>query len=226
MKTALKDDIEIKNDVLSELEYEPSVNVTDIGVLVKNGVVTLTGYATSYLEKKNAIRAAKRVSGVNAIADEIEVKLLGSMHLTDGDIAAAAANQLSWLSSIPAGAVAVTVHGGYITLEGTVEWWYQKNAAENAVHHLEGVKGVTNMIKIKPKAVPAEVQSSIIGAFKRSAVLDAHKISVKASGSTVTLSGKVRNHSEKEEAERAAWAAPGVMSVENHLLVAWPWEIN
>jgi osmotically-inducible protein OsmY len=218
-----KSDTELKKDVLAEFEYEPGVNVTDIGVLVKDGAVTLNGYATSYGEKWDAVRVAKRVAGVKAIADDIEVKLPGSQRRTDGDIAAAAAHQINWSTTIPSGTVEVTVREGWITLEGEVEWWYQKNAAENVVLHLAGVKGVSNLITIKPKLVPAEIETVIKSAFERNALLDAKKIQVETSGNKVVLRGKVRNHAEREEAERAAWAAPGVFSVDNQLKVEWSW---
>ena len=170
-----KSDTELKTDVLAELKYEPSVKVTDIGVLVKDGAVTLNGYATSYGEKWDAVRAAKRVAGVKAIADDIEVKLPDSLRRTDGDIAAAAANQINWSTTIPTGTVGVTVREGWITLEGEVEWWYQKTAAENAVRYLAGVKGVTNLITIKPKVAPAAVATAIKSAFERNAILDANE---------------------------------------------------
>ena len=217
----MKTDTELKSDVLAELKYEPSVKVTDIGVLVKNGVVTLKGFASSYGEKWDAARAAKRVAGVKAIADDIEVKLPDSQRRTDGDIAAAAAKQIEWSTTIPTGAVEVTVREGWITLEGEVEWWYQKNAAENVVQYLAGVKGVSNLITIKPKLAPAEVETAIKAAFERNALLDATKIQAETSGNKVVLRGKVRNYAERDEAERAAWAAPGVFSVDNQLQVAW-----
>ncbi len=222
MKSNIKQsDTELQTDVLAELKYEPSVKVTDIGVLVKDGTVTLNGYATSYGEKCNAVRAAKRVAGVNAIADDIEVKLPHSLGRTDGDIAAAAANQINWLTTIPTGTVEVTVREGWITLEGEVEWWYQKSAAEDAVRYLAGVKRVSNLITVKSKVVPTQVASAIKSAFERNALLDATKIQVETSGNEVTLRGKVRNHAERDEAERAAWGAPGVWSVNNKLKVDW-----
>jgi osmotically-inducible protein OsmY len=215
--TIEKTDIELKTDVLSELKYEPSIKVTDIGVLVKDGTVTLNGYATSYNEKREAVRAVKRVAGVKAIADDIEVKLPSSMHRTDGDIAASAANQIASCTIIPAKTITPTVRDGWITLDGQVEWWYQKNAAGNVVHYLSGVKGVSNNISIKPKLTTMAVETAIQSAFKRSALFDASKIQVKTSQNEVVLSGKVRNYGELEEAERAAWAAPGVFSVDNNL---------
>ena len=216
-----KSDTELKNDVLAELKYEPSVKLSDIGVLVKDGTVTLNGYASNYSEKWNAVETAKRVGGVKALADDIVVKLPGSLLRTDGDIARAAANQINWCFSVPTGAVKVTVREGWITLEGEVEWWYQKNAAESVIRSLAGVKGVTNLITIKPKLVPTDIENTIKSAFERHAVLDAQKIQVETSGNKVILRGKVRNYAEREEAERAAWAAPGVFSVNNQLIVDW-----
>lgn len=220
----LKSDTEIKNDVLSELKYEPRVKVTDIGVLVKDGTVTLNGFATSYGEKWDAVKAVKRIAGVKAIADDIEVKFPESLRRNDGDIATAAANQIEWSTTIPQGAVQVTVSEGRITLEGQVEWWYQKDAAEDGVRYLAGVNRVFNLITIKPKVTPAKIEAAIEAAFERSAVLDAKKIEIETSGNKVTLTGKVRNYTEREEAERVAWAAPGVYSVDNQLAVEWSWE--
>jgi len=222
--TTDKSDTEIKDDVLLELKFEPSVKVTDIGVLVKDGTVTLNGFATSYGEKYDALKTAKRVSGVRAIANDIEVKFPESMKRNDGDIAAAAANNIEWLSwNLPGKTVQITVADGWITLEGQVEWWYQKDAAENTVRYISGVKGISNLITIKPKVTAAKVETAIRSSFERSALLDAKKIEVETSGSKVTLTGKVRNHAEREEAERVAWAAPGVYSVDNELTVEWSW---
>lgn len=214
-----KNDTELQNDVLSELKHEPSVKVSDIGVVVKNGTVTLNGYATSYREKREAVRAAKRVAGVKAIADDIEVQLPTSYHRTDSDIAAAVINQINWSTSIPEGAVLATVRNGWVTLEGEVEWWYQKTAAGDLVKQLVGVKGVSNSISILPKVTKATVEADIQSAFKRSAILDAKHIHVQISGNKVILGGKVRNYNEIEEAERVAWSEPGVTAVENHLTV-------
>ena len=219
--TTEKTDAEIKSDVLAELKYEPSVLVTDIGVLVKDGAVTLNGYVTNYGEKWDAVRAAKRVSGVRAIADDINVKMSDSLCRTDGDIAAAAANRIDWITSIPKGTVQMTVTEGRIQLEGQLEWWYQKDAAENAVRYLTGVKGVANLITIKPKLAAEDIKEAITEAFGRNAVLDAKEIHVQTSGTAVSLSGEVCNNAERDEAERVAWAAPGVSLVENRLTVEW-----
>ncbi len=216
-----KNDAALKDDVLAELEYEPSVRVTDIGVLVKDGTVTLNGFATNYGEKWDAVRAARRVAGVNAIADEIEVRQPDSLRHTDGDIAAAAANQIKWCPMIPSGAVTITVRKGWISLEGELEWAYQKEAVEGAVKYLAGVTGVGNLIAIRPKLAVENVGASIKRAFARNALLEADKIEVETSGNKVTLYGRVRNNSERDEAERVAWAAPGVSAVENKLKLVW-----
>ena len=222
MRAAIeKTDTEIKTQVLSELKYEPNVKATDIGVLVKDGTVTLNGYATSYGEKWDAVRAAKRVAGVNGIADDIEVKLSDSYHRNDGDIAAAAANQINWTTSVPEGTVNVIVREGRVVLEGEVEWWFQKNDAEKAVQHLSGIKMVTNLINIKPKLMPVEVERDIKLAFERNALVDAKNIHVETSGNKVILRGNVRNWAERDEAERAAWASSGVSSVDDQLKVVW-----
>ena len=218
-----KTDTELKTDVLAELKYEPGVNITDIGVLVKDGAVTLNGYATSYGEKWNAVSATKRVAGVRAIADDIVVKLPTSLTRSDGDIAAAAANQISWGTSIPNKAVNIVVRDGWLTLEGELEWGYQRSDAQENVQYLAGVKGVSNLITIKSPLSAANVKDSIETALERSALLDAEKIQVEASGHNVTLRGKVRNYAEHDEAERVAWAAPGVWSVDNKIDVKWSW---
>ncbi|WP_373543145.1 BON domain-containing protein [Chamaesiphon sp.] len=226
--TIEKTDLELKNDVLAELKYEPTVKVTDIGVLVKNGTVTLNGYVSSYVEKLEAVQAVKRIAGVKAIADDIEIQLPESYHRTDGDIAAAATNQINWATLIPPGTVRVTVSEGWIELEGEVDGWHQKTLAGSVVRHLSGVKGVSNRLSLaqpiqmnEPTVKPVEVERAIKSAFKRSAVVDANKIRVETAGSNVELSGNVRNLAEREEAERAAWAAPGVFSVDNQLTVKW-----
>ena len=226
LATTERTDTELKTDVLAELTYEPTVQVADIGVRVKDGVVTLNGNVTNYGEKRNAVLATKRVAGVKAIADDIQVTLLESHSRTDGDIAAAAVNRLEWDLTIPKGAVIITVSGGRITLEGQLEWWYQKESAEKAVQHLTGVKAVVNLITIKPKHGHSNIEANITLAFKRSAILDAEKIQVQSEGDRITLRGKVKSYAERDEAERTAWSAPGVFSVDNQIEVEWFWGLT
>ena len=185
--------------------------------------MTLNGYARSYGERFAAVRSAKRVAGLKAIADDIEVRLPDSSRRTDGEIAAAAAHQIDWNSTIPKGIAKVTVRDGWVTLQGEFGWWHEKNAAEEAVHHLVGVKGVTNLITIKPKEAPVDIESIVKDAIERNSILVAEQILVEAVGNEVILRGKVRSYTAREEAERVAWAAPGVFSVTNELDVEWFW---
>ena len=216
-----KTDTEIKTDVLSELKYDPSLKVTEIGVLVTDGIVTLNGYATSFDEKLAAVHAVKRVAGVVAIADDIELHIPDANHRTDGEIAAAAAHKIARATTIPKGTVEIVVRNGWIILEGEVEWWYQKNAAETVVRSISAVRGVSSSISIKPTDKIAAVGMGIEAAIDRNAMLDASKIRVEIVGSKVILHGTVRTLAQREEAERIAWAAQGVFSVEDHLAVKW-----
>ena len=210
-------DEQIQRDVLAELKWDARVMPNEIGVAVKDGIVTLTGWVDSYSKKWAAEEAAHRVRNVKAVANDIEVRLSGADERTDADIAAAAVRAIEWDAFVPIDKIDVTVSKGWVTLKGEVEWQYQKQDAERVVRRLTGVKGVTNLIVVKPRVTPSDLKQKIEQALVRSAETDAQRITVEVQGSKVILKGTVRSWAEREEAERTAWLAPGVTAVENRI---------
>jgi osmotically-inducible protein OsmY len=205
--------------VVQQLDWEPSVNAANIGVKVKDGVVTLEGNVSNYAEKFAAVRVTKAVYGVKGLADELQVKLHTSFERTDADIAKSALQMLAWDTVVPKDHVKVTVRDGWMTLEGEVEWEFQRTDAERAVRYLSGVKGVINTVTLKHRATPTDVKAQIELALQRSAESDAQHISVEMHDGTATLSGNVHTFAARDEAALAAWAAPGVHRVTDHILV-------
>jgi len=217
----MKTDSQLQRDVGEELKWEPQVTASQIGVEVKDGVVTLSGEVSSFSEKWNAERAAQRVSGVNALAVDLKVKISGLGARTDSDIARSAENVLEWSTSVPDGAIKVMVEKGFITLTGEVDWQYQRLAATDSVRFLSGVTGVSDQIAIRPSLKVTAVKSDIDNALKRAAIADAKKIHVEIHGADVTLTGKVQNWAERETATTSAWRTPGVQSVIDKMTVEY-----
>lgn len=217
----MKKDAEIQTDVIQELKWDPSVSHEHIGVSVSEGIVTLAGMVPSYVEKSAAEKATKRVSGVKAVVEKIDVKLPGSFKRDDQEIAKAVINQFKWNVQVPDQLVKATVEDGWVDLSGEVEWEYQRAAAESSIQGLTGVKGVSNNIVIKAKQIqPDVIKQKIEEALRREAEKEAKQIAIEVKGNKVILSGKVRSFSEMQDAKWAAWSAPGVTTVENNLQVA------
>jgi osmotically-inducible protein OsmY len=212
-------DKDLKQHVQSALDWEPSLDATDIGVSVDDAVVTLRGNVASYAEKMTAERVVLRVYGVKAVANDLAVHLVSAFERTDTEIAQAAVAALKWNTMVPNDRVTVTVSNGWLALNGTLDWQYQKDAAARTVRDLTGVKGVTNNIIVQPRVKTIDVRDKIEAAFRRSAEIDARRINVNAAEGKVILSGNVHSWAERQEAERAAWAAPGVTQVEDRLTI-------
>lgn len=220
MAVSMRTDEDIQKDVLEELKWDMRVHPNEIGVSVKDGIVTLTAWVNSYLKKLAAQDAAHRVQGVTAVVNDIEVRLPGSAERTDADLAEAVLNALKWDAGIPAGKLDVTVSQGWVTLKGEVEYGFQKRDAERAVRYIAGIRGVSNLIIVKPAVSPANLKESIEKELIRNAETDAKRITVEVQGSTVILRGTARSYAEKKAAEDAAWAAPGVSEVDNRIVVS------
>jgi osmotically-inducible protein OsmY len=215
----MRTDQEIKRDVERELRYDPDIDATDIGVVAQDGVVTLAGFVRTYGDKWTAERDAKRVLGVRAVANDLEVRLPATDVRTDPEIAREVARQIKHFLPLPSEHITATVRDGWVTLEGEVEWKFESQRAEEAVRLVKGVKGVSNLIAVKPNAEAAEVQRRIEEALMRNAELEAKTITVSANGGEVVLKGTVRSWAEREAAERAAWQAPGITRVDNQITI-------
>ena len=214
------DDSTLRQDIIDEFEFEPSINAAHIGVAVERGVVTLTGHVTTYAQKAAAEEVVRRVKGVKGIAQEIEVRPIGSNKTADDEIAKRALNSLRWTTLVPQDVVQIRVQDGWVTLTGKVDWQYQRTAAENAVSGLAGVKGFRNNIEVRPHATTEDVKKRIEDALRRNAEVEAHAIRVEVRDGKVRLEGKVNTWAQRRAAERAAWSAPGVRSVEDLLTIS------
>ena len=215
----MKSDADLKREVEDELRWDPEVDATDIAVTAHDGVVALAGFVRDYYQKAMAERAAKRVAGVRAVANDLEVRLPASDTRPDPEIVREAVTALKTELPYSSQNIKVIARGGWVTLEGDARWNYVRAEAESIVRRVRGVRGVTNHIAVKPEAAPSEIRRKIEDALRRSAEVDASRVTVEASGSEVVLRGTVRSWAEREEAERAAWAAPGVTRVDNRITV-------
>ena len=218
----LKSDVQLQRDVIDELRWDPRIGPNEIGVAARDGVVTLSGHVDSTARRHAAIKAAERVAGVKALAEDLVVMVPTAMARTDTDIAHAARNALKWNAEVPSDAVKVRVDDGWLVLEGQVDWQYQRVAALNCVRSLVGVRGVTNNVTLKTHAFASDVRERIETALRRSAEVDSRKISVQMLDGKVVLRGTVRSWAERQDAERAAWSAPGVTAVEDQIAIRVP----
>lgn len=218
----MKTDFQIQKDVMEELKWEPLLNASEIGVAVKNGVVTLSGNVNSYPKKVAAEKAAKKVAGVKAVAEDIVVGISPSFIKTDAEIAQAILNALRWHTAVQEEKIKIKVENGIVRLDGEVEWEYERLNAKSAIENLAGVRTVINSITVKPKTTPFDIKQKIDAAFHRSATIDSGKIRVEVLGSKIVLHGTVRSFAEKEDAETVAWNAPGILRVENDLEIEIP----
>jgi len=215
----MKSNEHLRHDVTEALKWEPLLHGAEIGVSAEDGVITLTGHVDSYTKKLAAERATKSVKGVRALAEEIEVRIVRENSLSDTEIAEAAANALLWCASVPDKRITVSVENGLVKLEGDVEWQFQKEEAQQEIEHIAGVIGITNLISVEPELNPTDIKEKIERAFQRTATIDSTKLEIDVNGSFVTLKGTVRSWAEREDAENAAWAAPGVSKVKVDLTV-------
>ncbi len=215
----MKNDSQIQKDVIAQLNWEPILNAANIGVFVKDGIVTLTGIVDSYSKKLVAERVAKNTSGVKAIAEEIQVGISSSSRRTDTEIAEAILNALKWHSAVNENKIKIKVEDGVVTLNGEVEWDYQRRAAKKAIENLTGIRAIYNFISVTTTATPIDIKKKISDFFHRSATIDSDRVTVEIAGNKVILRGTVQSIKEKEDAELAAWSAPGIIDVDNRLEV-------
>jgi osmotically-inducible protein OsmY len=216
----MRTDAQIQKDILDQLKWEPFLNAANIGVAVKDGVVSLSGEVDSYSKKTGVEMAVRKIAGVRAVAEDIHVGISSAYLRTDAEIAAAVANALKWHSAVTEDKIRIMVENGVVTLSGELDWNYQRQAAVDAVHNLAGITRINNFITIKPGMTSRDVQSRISAALLRNARLDAEKITVELAGNKVILRGEVRSLAEKDDAETAAWSAPGIIAVDNKLSIA------